>query len=163
LADALRLKPGNTSESHLSGNLIDAYMNFLVANYTNIKALSLSLITHYSRHKSLPRRINIDWIKEFDGTLFAPIHLPQHWALLAANFRECTITTMDSLNMDHFLNCDIQLFIRNFRFVFYIKNNSDLYFSDHYLLILGGFIILPSKLILGNGHKKRTFPNRQTL
>jgi len=115
LADALRLKPGHSSESHLSGNLIDAYLNFLVANYTNIKALSLSLITHYSRHKSLPRRINLDWIIDFDGTLFVPIHLPQHWALLVANFKECTLTTMDSLNMDHFLNCDILLFIRNFR------------------------------------------------
>jgi Ulp1 family protease len=117
LSDILRLKPGQTTYSWLNGKIIDAYMEFLTINYTHVKILSLSLITYYWDHHSLPRRINLPWINGFDGLLFVPIHLPDHWGLLVADFKNKTITTMDSLNRDHINDRTIMFFVRNFRYM----------------------------------------------
>lgn len=117
LVDINRLSPNNGTNSYLNNELIDAYLLYISSNYPNVGSLSSNLLSYFFKHNRLPRSLNLAWLINFTGKLFVPLHMARlcHWGLLVVDFREEKVISMDSLNVDHYSESEINDFVSKIR------------------------------------------------
>ena len=117
LGDIKRLKPNNGQNSYLNNELIDAYLLYISSNYPDVGSLSSNLLSYFFKNNRLPRSLNLAWLINFKGKLFVPLHMARlsHWGLLVVDFRQETLASMDSLNVNHFSEFEINEFVSKTR------------------------------------------------
>ena len=127
LNDIKRLRPNNGQNSYLNNELIDAYLLYISSNYPDVGSISSNLMSFFFKNNRLPRSLNLAWLINFKGKLFVPIHMSRlsHWGLLVIDFRHETLASMDSLNLNHFSEFEINEFVSKIRLdiKFIICNN----------------------------------------
>ena len=117
LGDIKRLRPNNGQNSYLNNELIDAYLLYITSNYPDVGSISSNLMSFFFKNNRLTRSLNLAWLINFKGKLFVPIHMARlsHWGLLVVDFRQETLISMDSLNVDHYSESEINEFMAKIR------------------------------------------------
>ena len=117
LGDIKRLRPNNGQNSYLNNELIDAYLSYISSNYPYVGSISSNLLSFFFKHNRLPRSLNLALLSNFKGKLFVPLHMARlsHWGLLVLDFRRETLVFMDSLNVNHFSEIEINEFVSKTR------------------------------------------------